>query len=275
MRRRRGATRRPHAPAPPARARGRSTRTRSCRPWRRQPRRRRARDRPSASPGSRRPAPCAAPSRASARPSRSRSAACSEATTTLRPVVCRAAISAASVDVDAVSSMWPCQPSGSPSSCRTQSTTRSSSSVDAGEARQRIATWFSVAASSSARIPGSEAVVANQAKKRGCCQFVSAGTISSSRSRRMAANGSGCSGGAAGSRALSSPGCTCARHGQLGDPLEVARRPLERRLAVTPEIEVAHGRCFRSLSSCRHVRVFATSSAVSQPRRACPTASST
>ncbi len=86
--------------------------------------------------------------------------ACSEQTTTLRPVTCRAAMSAASVAVDAVSSMWPCQPSGSPSSCRTQSTVRSSSSVDAGEARQVIATCCIVAASSSARMPGSDAVTA-------------------------------------------------------------------------------------------------------------------
>ena len=86
--------------------------------------------------------------------------ACSEQTTTLRPVTCRAAISAASVDVEAVSSMCPCQPSGSPSSCRTQSTVRSSSSVEAGEARQRIAFCCIAAASSSARIPGSDAVIA-------------------------------------------------------------------------------------------------------------------
>ena len=47
---------------------------------------------------------------------------------------------AANVEVEAVSSMWPCQPSGRPSSCRTQSATRSSSSVEAGDARQTIAT---------------------------------------------------------------------------------------------------------------------------------------
>ena len=140
--------------------------------------------------------------------------ACSEQTTTFRPVASRAVISAASVDVDAVSSMWPCQPSGSPSSCRTQSTVRSSSSVDAGDARQFSATWFRVAAISSARMPGSDAVTAKYAKKRGCCQFVSAGTISSSRSRRTFANGSACSGGPAGSRADSSPGATCASTGR-------------------------------------------------------------
>ncbi len=86
--------------------------------------------------------------------------ACSEQTTTLRLVVCRAAISAARVDVDAVSSIWPCQPSGSPINCATQSHTSSSSSVEAGAVRHRKPTEFSVAASSSARIPGSAPVTA-------------------------------------------------------------------------------------------------------------------
>ena len=72
----------------------------------------------------------------------------------------RAAISAASVEVDAESSMWPCQPSGSPSSCATQSHTSPSSSVEAGAVRHRIATLLSAAASSSARIPGRDALVA-------------------------------------------------------------------------------------------------------------------
>ena len=79
-------------------------------------------------------------------------------TTTLRPVVWRAAIIAVMVEVEAASSMWPCQPSGRPSSCATQSHTSPSSSVDAGEVRHRIATGFSAAASSSARIPGRDAV---------------------------------------------------------------------------------------------------------------------
>ena len=42
-----------------------------------------------------------------------------------------------------------------------------------------------------------------------------------------------------------------------------------------PHDEVGHGRFFRSLSSCFQVRVLATSAFVSQPRRACATASST
>ena len=199
--------------------------------------------------------------------------ACSEQTTALRPVMCRAATSAASVDVDAVSSMCPCQPSGSPSSCRTQSTMRSSSSVDAGDARQRIAFWFIAAASSSARIPGSDAVIAKYAKKRGCCQFVSAGTISSSRSRSTFANGSPCSGGDGGQLRGELARRHLREHGQLADPLEVARGPVDR--GVTVLAEVGHGRFRRSFSTCFHVRVLSTSSFVSQPRRACPTASST
>ena len=86
--------------------------------------------------------------------------ACSEPTATLRPVAWRAAIMAAIVEVDAASSMWPCQPSGRPSSCAAQSHTRPSSSVEAGAVRHRNAIGLSAAASSSARIPGREAELA-------------------------------------------------------------------------------------------------------------------
>ena len=130
--RRRAATRPRRAHARRARAPGRPRRTTSCRRSRRRTRRRRGR--------SRRPCIRSSSSTGTLRSSipsmrasfSTEECACSEQTTTLRPVTCRAAISAASVDVDAVSSMWPCQPSGRPSSCRTQSTTRSSSSVDGG-----------------------------------------------------------------------------------------------------------------------------------------------
>ena len=84
--------------------------------------------------------------------------ACSEPTATLRPVAWRAAIMAAIVEVEAASSMWPCQPSGSPSSCATQSHASASSSVEAGEVRHRNATGLSAAASISARIAGREAL---------------------------------------------------------------------------------------------------------------------
>ena len=76
----------------------------------------------------------------------------------------RAAITAASVEIEAVSSMCPCQPAGSPSSSAVQSSTTPSSSVEAGAVRHRIATEFSVAASSSARIAGSDELVAKYAK---------------------------------------------------------------------------------------------------------------
>ena len=86
--------------------------------------------------------------------------ACSEHTTRSRPVATRAAIIAASVEVEAVSSMWPCQPLGRPRSCAVQSSTTPSSSVAAGAVRHRMATELSVAASSSARIARLEELVA-------------------------------------------------------------------------------------------------------------------
>ena len=86
--------------------------------------------------------------------------ACSEPTATLRPVTWRAAIMAASVEVEAASSIWPCQPPERPSSCATQSVTTPSSSVEAGDVRHRNATGFSAAASISARIAGREALAA-------------------------------------------------------------------------------------------------------------------
>ena len=76
----------------------------------------------------------------------------------------RAATHAANVDVEALSSMWPCQPDGRPRRSAAQSSTTPSSSVDAGAVRHRIAIELSVAASSSARIPGSAALVAKYAK---------------------------------------------------------------------------------------------------------------
>ncbi len=165
--------------------------------------------------------------------------------------------------------MWPCQPSGRPSSCRTQSTTRSSSSVDAGDARQTIATWFSVAAISSARIPGSDAVTAKYEKKRGLLpvrerrneQLVEV----TEHVRRTAPAAPVRRGG---SFADSSPGFTCASTGSSADPLEVARRPLERGRTVLAEVD-ARARFLCSFSSCFHVRVLTTSAFVSQPRRAC------
>ena len=169
--------------------------------------------------------------------------ACSEQTTTLRPVVCRAAIRAASVEVEAVSSMCPCQPGGSPISCATQSQTRSSSSVDAGAVRQRKPTELSVAASSSARIPGSAPVVAKYAKNRGMLPVRDAGEQDLVEVAQYRVEGLGLLG-----RRLRQPGADLARphlreHGQLGHALEVVGRPVDRLVAVLPE-----GR--PSLTSC-------------------------
>jgi hypothetical protein len=86
--------------------------------------------------------------------------ACSDARTMPPGRSSLAAASAAIVEIDAVSSSWPCRPSGRPSSWRSQSTARSSTSVAAGEVLQSIPFTFIVAASSSARIPGSEPVFA-------------------------------------------------------------------------------------------------------------------
>ena len=104
------------------------------------------------------------------------------------------------MDVDAVSSMCPCQPAGSPSSSATQSSTTPSSSVEAGDVRQRIAFWLSVAARSSARMAGSELELAKYAKNRGVLPVRHRRQEDSSTSFSTAENGSPCSGAVAGSR---------------------------------------------------------------------------
>ena len=64
------------------------------------------------------------------------------------------------VAVEALSSMWPCQPGGRPKRSATQSSTTPSNSVAAGAVRHRKATVLSVAASISPRIAVSDEVVA-------------------------------------------------------------------------------------------------------------------
>ena len=86
--------------------------------------------------------------------------ACSDATTTRRSGrTARAAHSAASVEVEAESSMCPCHVSGSPSSWHIHESVSCSSSVTAGDVRQSMPLRFSVAVSSSARMPGWEPVI--------------------------------------------------------------------------------------------------------------------
>ena len=86
--------------------------------------------------------------------------ACSEATTTRRSgSAVRAAHSAASVEIEAVSSMWPCQVGGRSSSWPSHESVSSSSSVTAGDVFQSMPLAFIVAESSSARMPGCDAVI--------------------------------------------------------------------------------------------------------------------
>ena len=193
--------------------------------------------------------------------------ACSEQTTTRASgCTCARPRARASVDVDAVSSMCPCQPSGQPEQLPRASRRRAARARSTpGEARQRIATWFSVAASSSARIAGSDAVIAKYAKKRGCCQCVIAGRISSSRSRSTSANGSPASGGDG--RQLR----------RTARPARPARAPAARRRArgsapPTRAPRAPSSRKRHRFSSARSASTGACSapaSFVSQARRAC------
>ena len=79
---------------------------------------------------------------------------------TSSPAAWRAAASAMSDEVDAVSVSRPSNASGSPSAWRSQPTTTSSSSVPIGDVRHSIGFWPSAAVSISPRIPGPDAVVA-------------------------------------------------------------------------------------------------------------------
>ena len=171
-----------------------------------------------------------------------------------------------------MSSMWPCQPARQPEQLREPvHHVTSSSSVAAGDESHVIALTFSAAISSSARMPGSEPVFANHAKKRGWFQCVIPGRITSSRSRSIASNGSPCSGGDSGRRARISPGLDLRGDGQLADATQVVLDPVGREIEIVPERQ----RFFLSFSICFHVRVLTTSSFVSHARRAWPTPSST
>ncbi len=130
---------------------------------------------------------------------------------------------------------------------------------------------FSAAISSSARMPGSDPVFANHAKKRGWFQCVSPGTISSSRSRSIASNGSPCSGAEAGSAARIAPGSISRSHAQVADVRQVRVDPVGGAVEIVAERHAF----FFNFSICFHVRVLSTSSFVSHARRAWPTPSST
>ncbi len=74
-------------------------------------------------------------------------------------IALRAATRLSNDDTDAVSVNMPSKPAGSPSICRSQSTTTCSSSVDAGAFFQNITFELRPAASHSPRMPGPEATL--------------------------------------------------------------------------------------------------------------------
>ena len=123
------------------------------------------------------------------------------------------------VAVEAVSWMTPpprpsrANESGRPSAWRSWSRTTCSSSVAAGLVAHNIPWAPMPLESRSPSTPAGEEFAGKYAKKRGCCQCVSPGTRCSSRSASTASSGSGCSGSAVGSDAVTSPGCTWARTG--------------------------------------------------------------
>src|SRR3981081_2298924 len=104
--------------------------------------------------------------------------------------------------------MMPLNPESRASICRSQSSTTSSSSVDAGDVRHNMDFTSKAALNNSPKIPGAEVEVAKYAKKEGWLQWVRAGTINRSTSARIADMGSPCSGGAEGNWVLRSPGST-------------------------------------------------------------------
>ena len=75
------------------------------------------------------------------------------------PAASRAAVSATSVEVEAVSVIIPNHEAGSPSAAASQRSTTCSSSVSAGQVFHSIPFALSAAATSSPRIPGAEPVI--------------------------------------------------------------------------------------------------------------------
>ena len=188
----------------------------------------------------RRPAPCAAPARASARPSRRTSARARSRRRRGRPVACRAAASAASVEVDAVSSMWPCQPVGQAEQLRRPSRGRLSSSV---ERRRRSPEDRVLVERRGQQLREDRGLGARDREVREEARATASASSPGAASRRGRAarrrTARPRSGGDGGSRARTSPGLDLREHRELADPLEVARRPLERRLAVLAEVLIA------------------------------------
>ena len=169
--------------------------------------------------------------------------ACSEQATAFRPVTWRAAISAASVDVEAVSSMCPCQPSGRPSSCRAQSAAQ----LELGRRRRGAPEDRDLVQrrrdqlGEDPRLRGGDGEVGEEARvlpvrERRDDQLVE---VAEDVRERLAGLGRR-------DRELRRQlaRLDLREHRQLVDALEIAGRPVERRGAVLPE---AHGLSSREL----------------------------
>ena len=170
--------------------------------------------------------------------------ACSEATTTRRSgLAVRAAHNAASVEIEAVSSMWPCHVAGKPSSWPSHESVSSSSSVTAGEVRQSMPFAFIVAARSSARIPGCDAVIAEVGEEPRVVPVRDPGqqhAIEVGEHVRERLGGLGRRGRQARADVT---GLDRRHHVALADALEVVRRPVDRGVAVGPELlRIRHAR---------------------------------
>jgi hypothetical protein len=137
-----------------------------------------------------------------------------------------------------------------PSSCRTQSTATSSSSVAAGEVRQSIAFTFRAAVRNSARIPGSLPEIAKYAKKRGWFQCVIPGEqdlveVVENRGERLRPVGRRVR------ESLFDPArLELGEHRELAETLQIARDPLGRGRGVVAE--GTHAALIRRLSAEGH-----------------------
>jgi hypothetical protein len=128
---------------------------------------------------------------------------------------CSAASSAHSTADDAVSWITPCPRNdpGRSSSSASQSSTTVSSSVAAGDVAHNMPCTPSPDDSRSPSTAGPDAFAGKYAKNEGCCQCVTPGRMTRSRSASTAENGSPVSGADDGSAAATSPGFTCAPTG--------------------------------------------------------------
>ena len=182
--------------------------------------------------------------------------ACSEQTTTLRPVTWRAAISAASVDVDAVSSMCPCQPSGQAEQLphpvdgpQLELRRRGRGAPEDRDLVQRRREQLG----EDPRLRRGRREVREEARvlpvrQRGDDQLVEVAQHVRERLALLRRRERQLRGELA--------RLHLREHRQLADALEIARRPVDRRVHRRSRKSNRHGRFRRSFSSCFHVRVF-------------------